>query len=343
MQHNCIRGNIDLSFIEFDESNLNLLYGNDNSFDSTINLGAITSTTQSVYFHNNPFITGGVNFDTIASTSDEYPQIWLDNDIYCDTDVYCATLSCAIPQNRDNPSDGYCSGKTNCENTCGVCVACPTISTSIRANNNHSIDTPTMFPLMKPSLEPTSSSSSSRVPTIEPTNIITTIVTTTDSISNDGNVNTNANSGSLSESHISLLIICGLIAFVVCVIACVICVVYITYTKHKEKIGAKEFAEIQMNRTQFQRQASNSGIPSVASINGSSIDGIRHFSAQTMDQILQNSKIQNDQTMNNKNYHQRGEIGVEEQKLNDDVEESLESMYDQSHKHDKTQTKTANH
>ena len=51
-------GDIDLSYMDFQGSNLQYLYGYDNEFDGALTLGPITDSTYIVYLYDNPFITG---------------------------------------------------------------------------------------------------------------------------------------------------------------------------------------------------------------------------------------------------------------------------------------------
>ena len=277
---NKLTGNIDLSYFDFNQLSLCCLYGYDNLFDGTINLGTMGSTVEEVYFYNNPYIEGGIDFSGITSTSTLYPRIWLDEEIYCDASVYCRNLTCAVAQDRTNPSSGYCGGKANCENTCGLCVdvECPTLHPTIiptlypiaTGTTDDPTIIPTIFPTVYPSVYPSKFSSiiaterpfSTKNPTSYPTTHVHTthtihyltpsIDTQTSSTSGSlGSTNGHDSSGTksgaasnnlLSDSHITLLIICGLIAVLFIVIGCSFCFVF--YIKHSERFKTNQMTEI---------------------------------------------------------------------------------------------------
>ena len=98
-------GDIDLSSVNI---NLKSLFGYSNTFDGTIDLSGVTESFYSAYFHDNPYIRGGVNFAQISSSSSYIPMVYLDENIYCHPYPCCTDegSKCFIPQNRSNPSTG---------------------------------------------------------------------------------------------------------------------------------------------------------------------------------------------------------------------------------------------
>lgn len=262
---NYLTGDVDLSYID-DNAALIYCWGYDNEFDGTITLGPIESSVQQIYLYDNPNFIGGVDFSTIASTSTEYPRIWIDEVIYCDPEEYCKNATCAIQQDRINPDSGYCSGKTACQATCVKCIeaGCPSIyptNTPTHVPSPNPTDAPTRSPSHSPTKHPTPyptdtpTFSPTPAPTSSPTPTPTDsplIEGATDSQEN-GQSGSETSSGStsseengfLSDRHFDLIIIGAVMVLICCVIGCVVCVM--AWNKSQERKQIATMSEI--NRT----------------------------------------------------------------------------------------------
>ena len=248
-QNNDLTGDIDLSYVPFEnlQGTLGSFTWQNNLFDGTINLGNMTSSVHEVSFEDNPDIKDGVDFSSIVSTSTSYPRILLDTTVYCKTDVYCSDVSCALPQDR-NTND--CSGKIECENTCGECVACSTTTSwpTIMPSSIPTRSPATVLPTNVPSMNPISMYLSTTLVPLSDTRLINHTkelleTSTTEEGLVDGATN---NSNGLSDSQITLLII-GCIAtvlliIIICGACCALCLTI--YLKHKERMKSQEMTQI---------------------------------------------------------------------------------------------------
>ena len=129
LNDNHFTGDIDLSGVTH---TLNTIYGYNNNFNGTINIDGITSNLEEMFFQNNSAIIGGINFNLIDHDGNKnlsnFPKLFLDEQVYCDInyctvyDDYVLDTNCWIPQQRNNPPNGYCSGIEQCNDTCTPCA-----------------------------------------------------------------------------------------------------------------------------------------------------------------------------------------------------------------------------